>query len=304
MWEPASLPFKSNSLPPHLPLPTPEEVRSCPHILGQRMNARIVKVNEEIVVKFGGSISTWEGQALIYLEQHVPAVPAPRLYAMYYDSDQLFLVMQCVPGVQLDSIWPSLTESEKVGVTTKLRQIFDAMRRAACPWPNFFGGLDGSGIHHSLFYSRKNVDHGFLGPFHGGAAFAAGLTGNFRALTERNGRADFKVRLYEAQLPGMLQDCRPILTHGDVQQRNIMVVESSRQSGQGDRSFDIVLVDWENAGWCPDFWELFCASSLFDACYWEEEWCLRVQEFLPVSSLPGLAVMRMLNEDLDGENPK
>lgn len=54
----------------------------------------------------------------------------------------------------------------------------------------------------------------------------------------------------------VLQGHRPTFTHGDVQQKNIMVVENtSRPDDQGGRSFDIVLVDWENAGWFPDFWE-------------------------------------------------
>lgn len=56
--------------------------------------------------KIRGGVDDWEGQALVYLERYVPEVPAPRLYAMYYDSKQVFLIMQRVPGVPLDSIWP------------------------------------------------------------------------------------------------------------------------------------------------------------------------------------------------------
>ncbi|EER37562.1 phosphotransferase enzyme family protein [Histoplasma capsulatum H143] len=294
MWEPVSLPFKSSSLP--LPtLPTTDEIRSCSDILWERCYDKIVAVNDKVVIKFGGSVSVWEGQALIYLEKHVPQVSAPRLYAMYQESNQVFLVMQRIPGVRLDSIWPSLTPSEKDDIVAKLRQMFDTMRQAECPWPNFFGGLDGGGVYHYLFYSQTKGDQKHLGPFHGGAAFAAGLAGNFRALTERNGRPDYKVRLYETHLASVLQDRRPTLTHGDVHQKNIMVVENLND--QGGRSFDVVLVDWERAGWYPDFWEFFCAASLFDMCYWEEEWCWQVQQFLQVP-LAELAIMRMIDKDL------
>ncbi|GLA11789.1 hypothetical protein AnigIFM62618_005759 [Aspergillus niger] len=195
-----------------------------------------------------GCINTWEGQALVYLERHVPEVPAPRLYAMYYEGKQLFLVMQRIPGVQLNTIWPSLTSSEKDGIIAKLQSIFDAMRKAKCPWSDFFGGLDGGGIHHYLFHSQHG-DHKFLGPFTGEPAFVAGLVGNYRALVERNNHPDYKARFYEKYLARVLQGHRPTLTHGDVQQKNIMVVENkSCRTDQGERSFGVVLVDWENAG--------------------------------------------------------
>lgn len=71
MWEPVSLPFKNSSLP--LPtLPTTDEIRSCSDILWERCYDKIVAVNDKVVVKFGGSVNAWEGQALMYLEKHVP----------------------------------------------------------------------------------------------------------------------------------------------------------------------------------------------------------------------------------------
>ncbi|RMJ24986.1 hypothetical protein PHISP_04149 [Aspergillus sp. HF37] len=207
---------------------------------------------------------------------------------MYDDSNELFLVMHRAPGVQLDSIWPSLTESKKDDIIAKLRWSFDAMRQAECPWPDFFGGLDGV----------KKGDQKHLGPFYGEAAFVAGLAGNFRALTERNGRPDSKARFYETYLARVLQGHRPTLTHGNVQQKNIIVAENaSHRNDQGERSFDIVLVDWENAGWYPEYWEFFCASSPFIFFYWEEDWCWRAQQFLQVWPAE-MAMMRMIDKDL------
>lgn len=152
MWEPVAVPFE-NSQP--LPtLPTTDEIRACTNVLWETCASKIVVLNDDIVVKYGGCINVWEGQALVYLEKYVPEVPAPRPYAMYYDSKQLFLIMQHIPGVQLDSIWPSLAPSEKDGIITKLQLIFDAMRKVECPWPDFYGGLDGGGVYHYLFYSQ------------------------------------------------------------------------------------------------------------------------------------------------------
>ena len=76
-----------------------------------------------------------------------------------------------------------------------------------------------------------------------------------------------------------------------------MVVENtSRPNDQGGRSFDVVLVDWENAGWFPEYWEFFCASDRF-IFQWDEDWSWRVQEFVHV--LPAeLAVMQLIDKDL------
>lgn len=140
---------------------------------------------------------------------------------MYRDSKQLLLVMQRPPRVQLDSVWPLLTESEKDDIIVKPGRTFGAMRQAGCPWDDFFGSLEGGRMHHYLFYSQRG------GPFYSQIAFVTGLTGNFRSLSDRNGRPDFKVRSYGTYFARVLQGHQPILTHGDVLQRNIIVVENT-----------------------------------------------------------------------------
>ncbi|EEP82040.1 predicted protein [Uncinocarpus reesii 1704] len=206
MWEPVTLPFKNNSQP--LPaLPTPDEIRACANVIWERSAAKVVAVNNEIVVKFGSCVETWEGQALVYLERHAPKIPAPRFEA----------------------------------------------------------------------------------------AFIAGLTANYRASSERRGCPDYKARFYETCLPRVLQGHRPTLTHGDIQQKNIVVAENGRNN-QGERSFDITLVDWEAAGWCPDFWEFFCASCAPPFLSWEEDWCWRIHEFLQIWPAE-MALLRMMDKD-------
>ncbi|KAJ2925333.1 hypothetical protein H1R20_g11795, partial [Candolleomyces eurysporus] len=39
---------------------------------------------------------------------------------------------------------------------------------------------------------------------------------------------------------------KSVFTHGDIAPRNILVSKSGRI---------LALVDWENAGWYPDYWE-------------------------------------------------
>ncbi|QVM08121.1 hypothetical protein D8B26_002817 [Coccidioides posadasii str. Silveira] len=277
MWQPVTLPFKNGSLP-RPTLPTPDEIRACTTILWERSSVKVVAVNDEIVVKFGTSLNAWEGQALVYLERYVPSVPAPRLYAMYRDAKQLFLVMQRAPD----------------DIVTELRKAVDTLRQAKSPWPDFYGSLDGGSVHHYLFWCRK-VGGKFLGPFHGEAAFVAGLTGNYRAAIERDGLPDFKARFYETSLLHVLQGHRPTSTHGDIQPKNIVVAEKGRNS-RGQPSFDVMLVDWEAAGWYPDFWEYFSAFSTPPFLDWRDDWCWRIHEFLQIWPAE-MAIMRMIDKD-------
>lgn len=294
MWQPVPLPYKS--ITANVTLPTPDEIRACQTLLHERYGSKIVAVDDQIVVKYGRGLDALDGQALVYLERHVPGVPAPRLYAMYYDSEELFVVMQRVPGVRLDGLWPSLTNSDKDSVVETLRCIFDRLRQTEPPRPPFFGGLDGGAVRHYLFYSQSD-EQKHLGPFCDKTAFVKGLTANFRALKEGNSHPVHQARFYESHLPHALRDIRPVLTHGDVQRKNIIVAEKESKSPNGERTFDIVLVDWEMAGWLPEFWEYFCVSMSSQYDSWEDDWFLRVGHFLAVR-LAETAVMRMFDKDM------
>ncbi|KAL2842129.1 kinase-like domain-containing protein [Aspergillus pseudodeflectus] len=263
---------------------------------------RVYKVgaaNDEIVVKYGHGVKEYESQVLIFLERYVPTIPAPRLYAMYRDLDtrEMFLIMQRIPGERLESVWPTLTESEKDDLVVKLRQIFNSLKEVQCAKPDFYGGLDGGFLRHYLFHNRKGGKPKALGPFQGEASFVAGLVGNFRAQVEKNRRPDYKVRFYKTHLATVLQGHRPTLTHGDVQMKNIMVAEKMGQpNGQGDRAFHVVFVDWAEAGWYPAFWEFFCASTPFVFLSWEHDWCWRALQFLDVFPAE-LGIMRRVDKD-------
>lgn len=58
---------------------------------------------------------------------------------------------------------------------------------------------------------------------------------------------------------------RTVFTHGDLQPKNIMV---ERVDAAGP-SFKITLVDWEMAGWYPEFWE-FCNATV--CCRFKPDW--------------------------------
>ncbi|TKA25447.1 hypothetical protein B0A50_06314 [Salinomyces thailandicus] len=247
----------------------------------------------EVIVKYGYSTTEREGQTLLYLESEVPDIPAPRLYAMYYDSRQLFLVMQRKPGVRLDYIWPNLTEEEKTSLTTQLRKVMDSLRAATCPQPCFFGSVDGGPVPHHLFYS-EDKNHQISGPFDSEEAFNMGLVLRYKEIRDINEDPDFKARFYAKNLGKVLCGHRSTLTHSDIQLKNIVVLVKGPDRGEQGRVFEIALVDWEDAGWYPDYWEYF---TQLVSMRWDEDWSDRVEEFIP--SWPAqAAMMKMIHSDL------
>ena len=125
----------------------------------------MVAPTPDFVVKFGSSTREREGQTLLFLEKYAPQVPAPRLYAMYREDGDLFIIMQRFPGIQLDEIWDDLSALEKNLITAQLRKIFCDMRSVPCPPAPFFGSVDGGPVPHHLFYSHI-ADRTVTGPFY------------------------------------------------------------------------------------------------------------------------------------------
>lgn len=291
-WAPASLPFtRRDGLCP-TPLPTAETIRASTDVIIRRGGQTVVAVTPDVVVKYGKSTKVREGQTLLYLEHNVPDVPAPRLYAMYYDSGELFLVMQRMPGVQLDALWEGLSEDEKSLLVVDLRSIFDSLRRHKCPQADFFGAIDGGPVPHHLFFCHDDRPE-LTGPFQGEAAFNGGMAAQYKDLRELNNQRDFKARFYENNLDRVLASHKPTLTHSDVQMKNILARETTLATSPC-RKFEIALVDWEYAGWYPDYWEYFIMFTDFQ---WDHDWSQKAADFLhpwPAEC----AMMKMMYTDL------
>lgn len=170
------------------------------------------------------------------------------------------------------------------------------MRKAECLWPDFFGGLGGSGIQCYLFH-RQHGDGKFLGPFSSEPAFVAGLVGNYRALVECNNHPDYKALFYEknTSLPSFKAT-------GPHWRRGRSAEEHYGRGEYKSPRWSSGAIIWrrtgrlENSGWFPDFWELFCASYplIFQ---WDEDWPWRVQEFIRVWPAE-MAVMQLIDKDL------
>jgi len=73
----------------------------------------------------------------------------------------------------------------------------------------------------------------------------------------------FQTDLYERNLQRTLVGYKPVFRHSDLQRKKVIVY---RDTSQG---LTVGLIDWEEAGWLPDFWESFTALQ---GVQWDNDW--------------------------------
>lgn len=210
---------------------------------------------------------------------------------MFRDEGELFLVMQRMPGLSLDQVWADLDNEVKSNITAELRTIFDDIRLLNCPWPDFFGAAGGGPVPYFLFYT-PDADNSISGPFADEDRFHSGLVGQYAKNQNKNGYPGFKGVFYESHFCEVLRGHKVAFAHGDVQRKNIMV---QVKGGPGEpEASRIALVDWEDSGWYPEYWDYFVAYTSFQ---WDDDWCQRIEEFLPAWPKE-TAMMKMMYSDL------
>ncbi|PIG85141.1 hypothetical protein AARAC_010575 [Aspergillus arachidicola] len=83
------------------------------------------------------------------------------------------------------------------------------------------------------------------------------------------------IRLLRNMVNRTLNGHRTIFTHGDLQPKNIM--DEKLRGRDGCPEFKITLLDWESAGWYPEFWD-FCNATI--ACRFKPDWLELVPDIL------------------------
>lgn len=202
-----------------------------------------MQMEPNVVFKRGSRVKPNEEKALRLINKHAPLVPAPQVYYAHYREingvqvGQIFMTF--VPGKCLESVWDHLDDATKErichNIWSLIYKIRDVPRPEHLDGP-FYCTADGSpSLDRLLSQSEDSAP-----PFPDDAALRNRI---FSLYVKCNGLsyADGK------DLPDMLpRSDNYVFIHGDIAPRNIMVDEKCQISG---------LIDWENAGWFPDYWE-------------------------------------------------
>ncbi len=294
---PTALPYFCD--PTELPdaLPTLDEIeratQNLPTIRDPRYS-RIVVVKGHFVVKYGVGVhmAENEGHALLFIEKH-KFIPAPKLYAMYREEGKLYLIMSYMPGTQLGSIWDDLSENEKSCILIQLRSILDRMR--SIPAPTIFSSVCGGPLRHRFFLWSES-DPKITGPFQTEEDLDRALALRSLKIREDNPGRSQTPEFFARHLSKVLKGHASVFTHGDLQRKNLLVEQLPLDGHGTERRFRVsAILDWEDAGWCPSYWEY---AAIFVDWNWHDDWPEKVERILDAYPLES-AMLRMVRQDLE-----
>lgn len=196
------------------------------------------------------------------------AVPVPELSGWRKHDDMPLIYMSVVRGQTLRQAWPSLNQSEKQSTCSDLRNIVRLLREIVSAFPpalvgmcifrcshhqaNRHVGSVGGGTVQDIFF-RYDYEQG---SFPSVSSFNDWV---FAVATRQPPESEIELGLYREYLPDSANVC---FTHGDPTLGNMMI--------SGPQGEIVGIIDWEQAGWYPDYWE-YC-KLLYGVEYAHEWW--------------------------------
>lgn len=275
-----TLPFIHNK--PPASLPSEDQIEKPDEVLTDKIGRRVVRVGTQFIVKYGHTVNQIEAETMIFVKE-ATSIRIPEVYAVYQSErdGMLYIVMEYITGYTLVEQWARLTQSEKITIMDELKGQVDALRQL--PDPGYFGGVGGQHMPNGIFWCSGEADEedpkSITGPFKTEAELNEAFALKSIQIAEYNGRKGHRGHFYRRMLPQVLKDHPAVFTHGDFQRKNIIIRRRQPgltlpQSGQlsqcsPEGGFEVVLVDWENAGWYPSYWE-YCAASW--AFWFDDDW--------------------------------
>lgn len=172
-----------------------------------------------------------EARAMDLLEEHTE-VPAPRAIDRVRGPELSYLLMTGLPGTMLGSVLYRFTDAELVQLVEDLRRVIWQMRSIRNPYGPDSVIRNAAGLSCYDFRINDSVRRDNF-KFESEAKFNECLTSD---VTD-------EARQKAASAHSIAHEI--CFTHGDLNMQNILV-DKGKLSG---------IVDWENAGWFPEYWD-------------------------------------------------
>lgn len=167
-----------------------------------------------------------EAETLRLVEQYT-SIPAP-LWVDDYQGTHPVLIMTALPGQTLEAVFHRLSYSEREQLSKDLKIVLSQLRHIPNQTLYAFGNSHGGPLKDHRFPS------GTCGPFRLISEFNAFLVHSYVRKETKDKIAAVHTRPY-----------RSVFSHADLHPSNILI-DRGRLSG---------IVDWECAGFYPEYWE-------------------------------------------------
>ncbi|KAI9840181.1 MAG: hypothetical protein M1837_001853 [Sclerophora amabilis] len=204
-------------------------------ILGRwrpRLAPRVLMLTSNRILKYGLNTPLSEAHAIDFISRNT-SLPVPRIITAFRSKNgECYILMTRCPGVPLCNVFGTLSPQEQSSVLSQLRGYIDELRAIVPPRPGHVGATDYGPIHDERVHELP------CGPFDNVADFHKAIRGG----------CDYPTEHEELDRMIAVQDGRDYdvkFTHGDLAFRNV-ICNHGKITG---------IVDWESAGWYPDYWE-------------------------------------------------
>jgi hypothetical protein len=205
----------------------------------------------------------YEAATMRYIAVHT-TVPVPAVIDSWLDGEgKEMIAMTYVPGEDLNNVWQRLGDKQRDDVLAQLADSIAQLRALPPPYPGYVGPVVRGGKVYDTRIALRPI-----GPFNSVADFNHFISiGLFESEIRQTPpeileRMRPKLNMHRSRL----NDARPtVFSHADFAARNIRVELS------GGRAKVTGIVDWEHAGWYPEWWEFMKAHYARDRGV-EHEW--------------------------------
>lgn len=190
----------------------------------------------------------------------VAGVNAPRFHRVYLQGEAKVMVTDYDLGERLDTVWHTLSDANKISIKRELQEQIRRMRRCTMSLigrVNLAGDIDGSITFPDPCHPSKDTNC---------TAFASEKDFDAHKIAEvREDDSMAAVELEEKieQLSGSYTE-KFVLTHGDLNARNIHVVETAPNDAGNpeNRRWRLSsILDWEKSGFFPEYMEYAIARN-------------------------------------------
>ncbi|TFY82315.1 hypothetical protein EWM64_g1701 [Hericium alpestre] len=216
------------------------------HALG----THVVKITDDLVVKYGSSVRAAEAEVMIYVRQQTK-IPVPAVHLVFSKGRDTYIVMQYIRGRNLQGYWKVMSASKREKVATQLSEHLQSLRSLSSP--NQVPGPIGGG---------RCVGPWFT--FYGAGPFKT----KDELITWLNRKLGFAKA---SSVRSFTTDHPLVLTHQDISPRNLIL----------DHSGTLWIIDWELAGWYPAFFEYACIAVDAEASEAPTDWAGTILPRIP-----------------------
>jgi aminoglycoside phosphotransferase (APT) family kinase protein len=164
-------------------------------------------------------------------------IPVPRIITSHLDvesTESAWILMERIPGLQLGEAWPNLDQVSRERTATELKGYLGQLHALRPPVAGWIGSCTGGPA-----YDHRIDNLATCGPFSSVAEFHDYLVAPIRKCPRPEWVAKYRQRLSDEH--------DTIFIHADLSRENILV-----DPGTGAITG---IIDWEMAGFWPDWWE-------------------------------------------------